>query len=688
MKKRLFDILWSVVAAILVISCSEQEVLSSYQTIKNNTQPVPLAFSPYLGTSIEEEAITRADLNYLTRVGKDNNGDGNSNFNTFPWVDPSGTNTYQKGKEVDGTLNPPYYRFAQNNSYIVGIYGYYNHNWEEDTPISWSTLKDDENLTANFMTNQPLFHYGTADNNATWEYSPLRYWPNSTVTDSNSDCVDDTPVNVTFVNYYPFQDFSGEYKKANLDNCIEPPVPGATGTDAYTFTFTQKENLTEQVDFLLGINNDEHDRSLSSAGINLRLRHTLCAVLFDLRTLAEYPIPNNVRYDINSISLEGLYGKGKVYPTTDDPGFVWQDLDNDGTTYTLTFDDPSNFNYLFTRPYFDGSLGYSQQRLCREIIYNNNKLLTKAKGQYLDYPGTYAYGPSGAKGRGMKYLMLVIPQKAETDNNGKAKDAFIVVDYDLTVTNGDDKVVYKNNREKIKLKDSVKDKNTDQLFNAGKYLTFNLQIKGPLGITMDAAVESEWGADLPGDVTIPQPNDLGAADFSFSKTKYIYNGDLGETLSGGDIPVLNVKAGLTGSVSYASDNVAVATIDATGEVTVIGYGVATIIATYSGDEDYNAKSVTYTLYVPGPLSNDDFKYNVASFTATKFDVDEDALPSLVNKNRVPVTYSSSNTSVATVDSNGKVKIIANGTAVITASFAGNEYYQAKDATYTLTVNVP
>ena len=686
MKERLLNILWSVVAAILVISCSEQEMLDSYQTIKNDTQPVPLAFSPYLGTSIEEEANTRADLNYLTRVGKDGASDGNSSFNTFPWVDPSGAYIYQKGGAGVG-WDP--YRFAQNNSYIVGIYGYYNHNWEEDTPISWSTLKEDENLTANFMTNQPLFHYGTADNNATWEYSPLRYWPNSTVTDSNSDGADDTPVNVTFVNYYPFQDFSGEYKQSNLENCIEPPVPGATGTDAYTFTFTQKEDLTKQVDFLLGINADEHDRSLSSDGINLRLRHTLCAVLFDLRTLPEYPIPNNVRYDINSISLEGLYGKGKVYPTTDVPGFVWQDLDNDGTTYTLTFNDPKNFNDLFTRPYFDGSLNYTEQRLSREIIYNNNKTANKAKGQYWDYPGTYAYGPSGAKGRGMKYLMLVIPQKAETDDNGKAKDAFIVVDYDLTVTNGDDKVVYKNNREKIKLKDSTNDKNSGQLFNAGKYLTFNLQIKGPLGITMDAAVESEWVADLPGDVTIPEPNELGAADFSFSKTKYIYNGELDAPLSGDDIPVLNVIAGLTGTVSYASDNVDVAAVNATGGVvTVRDYGVATIIATYSGDEDYNKKSVTYTLYVPGPLSNDDFKYNVASFTATKFDVDEDALPSLVNKNRVPVTYSSSNTSVATVDSNGKVKIIANGETEITASFAGNEYYKAKDVTYTLTVNVP
>lgn len=51
-----------------------------------------------------------------------------------------------------------------------------------------------------------------------------------------------------------------------------------------------------------------------------------------------------------------------------------------------------------------------------------------------------------------------------------------------------------------------------------------------------------------------------------------------------------------------------------------------------------------------------------------------------------VTYSSSNTSVATVNSStGAVTLVAAGTTTITASFAGNDNYYANSASYTLTV---
>ena len=58
----------------------------------------------------------------------------------------------------------------------------------------------------------------------------------------------------------------------------------------------------------------------------------------------------------------------------------------------------------------------------------------------------------------------------------------------------------------------------------------------------------------------------------------------------------------------------------------------------------------------------------------------------INPSGLAVTYSSSNTSVATVDaSTGAVTIKAVGTTTITASFAGNDNYYANSASYTLTV---
>ena len=53
-----------------------------------------------------------------------------------------------------------------------------------------------------------------------------------------------------------------------------------------------------------------------------------------------------------------------------------------------------------------------------------------------------------------------------------------------------------------------------------------------------------------------------------------------------------------------------------------------------------------------------------------------------------ITYSSSSTSVATVDANGKVTGVAVGTATITASFAGDDTYDVASASYEITVVDP
>ncbi|MCR4582345.1 MAG: Ig-like domain-containing protein [Prevotella sp.] len=60
-------------------------------------------------------------------------------------------------------------------------------------------------------------------------------------------------------------------------------------------------------------------------------------------------------------------------------------------------------------------------------------------------------------------------------------------------------------------------------------------------------------------------------------------------------------------------------------------------------------------------------------------------PTLTNPYSVEVSWSSSDESVATVDASGNVTLVAAGTTVITATFAGNDDYKAGAASYTLTV---
>ncbi len=61
-------------------------------------------------------------------------------------------------------------------------------------------------------------------------------------------------------------------------------------------------------------------------------------------------------------------------------------------------------------------------------------------------------------------------------------------------------------------------------------------------------------------------------------------------------------------------------------------------------------------------------------------------PTLTNPNEVEVSYSSNNTNVATVDATtGAVTIVGPGTAVITATFEGNDSYLPDEASYTINV---
>jgi hypothetical protein len=64
-----------------------------------------------------------------------------------------------------------------------------------------------------------------------------------------------------------------------------------------------------------------------------------------------------------------------------------------------------------------------------------------------------------------------------------------------------------------------------------------------------------------------------------------------------------------------------------------------------------------------------------------------AAPSLTNPNNVVVSYKSSNTKVATIDETGHITLLKAGETTITATFAGDDDYNAAEVSYTLTVTV-
>ena len=115
------------------------------------------------------------------------------------------------------------------------------------------------------------------------------------------------------------------------------------------------------------------------------------------------------------------------------------------------------------------------------------------------------------------------------------------------------------------------------------------------------------------------------------------------------------------AVSWSSSNTAVATVSSGGVVTAVAAGTATIMAT-TADGGFTATCAITVVIAVTSISVQTrlmlIKPNTSTLTAT-------VLPSdATNKT---VTWSSSNTSIATVDSNGVVTPVSVGSATITAT---------------------
>ena len=144
-------------------------------------------------------------------------------------------------------------------------------------------------------------------------------------------------------------------------------------------------------------------------------------------------------------------------------------------------------------------------------------------------------------------------------------------------------------------------------------------------------------------------------------------------------------AGLT--LAYTSSDPTVATVDeSTGKVTLVAAGTTTITATFAGNDNYNSASDIYILTVSKANAVEvELSFASESATATYGDATVTP-PALNNPKQLPLTWSSSNVKVAKIGTNNSIQIVGAGQTVISATFAGNDEYQGKTASFNLTVN--
>ena len=146
-------------------------------------------------------------------------------------------------------------------------------------------------------------------------------------------------------------------------------------------------------------------------------------------------------------------------------------------------------------------------------------------------------------------------------------------------------------------------------------------------------------------------------------------------------PGATASSGLT--VTYASSNTAVATI-VSNQIHIIGSGTTTITASQVGNSTYNAATdVSQSFTVNNVTTPQTITFNALP---TKTYGDADFSPGATASSGLTVSYTSSNTAVATIV-NGQIHIVGAGSSNITASQAGDNYNNAAtDVTQTLTVS--
>ena len=122
---------------------------------------------------------------------------------------------------------------------------------------------------------------------------------------------------------------------------------------------------------------------------------------------------------------------------------------------------------------------------------------------------------------------------------------------------------------------------------------------------------------------------------------------------------------------WISNNTKVATVSASGRVTARGNGTAIITATA---KDGSKKEAKCTITVKTPVSS--LKLNVRSKTLNRgntYTLKASIYPSTASNKSI--TWSSSNTKVAKVDSKGKVTAVNGGSAIITAKASNGMVYK-------------
>ena len=139
------------------------------------------------------------------------------------------------------------------------------------------------------------------------------------------------------------------------------------------------------------------------------------------------------------------------------------------------------------------------------------------------------------------------------------------------------------------------------------------------------------------------------------------------------------------NITYTSSDTSIATVDQNGAIRTLKIGVVNITATQLGDESYQTASGQYTLTINNKANQTNFAFDTNAVSKI-FGESFSRTATAGQSSHKNITYTSSNTSIATVDQNGTIGALKAGVVNITATQLGDDFYQTASGQYTLTIN--
>ena len=190
--------------------------------------------------------------------------------------------------------------------------------------------------------------------------------------------------------------------------------------------------------------------------------------------------------------------------------------------------------------------------------------------------------------------------------------------------------------------------------------------------------------EVGGDGVYAENSTTVAVSVSKVPTEININGPTGEMAVNAMVPVsAELSPSVAGNLTYVSNDTGVATVSSTGIIKANNAGTALITVSFAGNDKYAAaenKTVRITVNL------NDASVSVNNSTLDLFVDDTFTIVPTTTPDGLNVTYVVDNSGVVSVDKNGKVTALKNGTASIVVEVGGDGVYAENSTTVAVSVS--